>query len=55
NYDFPNNCEDYIHHIGHMRRTSMKGTSYTCFTTNNSKSARKLIYILHEAKADVPQ
>jgi hypothetical protein len=33
----------------------MKGTSYTYFTTDNSKSARELISILREAKADVPQ
>ncbi|KAG2116409.1 uncharacterized protein F5147DRAFT_524630, partial [Suillus discolor] len=54
NYNFPNNCEDYIHCIGHMRHTGMKGTSYTYFTTDNSKSAREFISILHEAKADVP-
>ncbi|KAH7917580.1 hypothetical protein BV22DRAFT_934030 [Leucogyrophana mollusca] len=32
----------------------MKGTSYTYFTTDNSKSARELIGILREAKAVVP-
>ena len=32
----------------------MKGTSYTYFTTDNSKSARELISILREAKAHVP-
>ena len=32
----------------------MKGTSYTYFTTENAKSARDLIAILKEAKADVP-
>ena len=32
----------------------MKGTSYTYFTTDNSKSARELISILREAKANVP-
>lgn len=32
----------------------MKGTSYTYFTTDNSKSARELIGILREAKAHVP-
>ncbi|KAG1835160.1 P-loop containing nucleoside triphosphate hydrolase protein [Suillus variegatus] len=55
NYDFPNNCEDYIHRIGRTGRAGMKGTSYTYFTTDNSKSARELISILREAKADVPQ
>lgn len=32
----------------------MKGTSYTYFTTDNAKSARDLIAILREAKANVP-
>ncbi|KAF9243572.1 P-loop containing nucleoside triphosphate hydrolase protein [Melanogaster broomeanus] len=54
NYDFPNNCEDYIHRIGRTGRAGMKGTSYTYFTTDNSKSARELINILREAKANVP-
>ncbi|KAF7330379.1 ATP-dependent RNA helicase DBP2-A [Mycena venus] len=49
NYDFPNNCEDYIHRIG---RTG--GTSYTYFTTDNAKSARELLAILKEAKAVIP-
>ena len=32
----------------------MKGTSYTYFTTDNAKSARELIAILREAKANAP-
>lgn len=36
------------------QRAGMKGTSYTYFTTENAKSARDLIAILKEAKADVP-
>ncbi|EPS96727.1 hypothetical protein FOMPIDRAFT_1025306 [Fomitopsis schrenkii] len=54
NYDFPNNCEDYIHRIGRTGRAGMKGISYTYFTTDNAKSARDLIKILVEAKANVP-
>ncbi|KAI0313180.1 DEAD-domain-containing protein [Amylostereum chailletii] len=54
NYDFPNNCEDYIHRIGRTGRAGMKGTSFTYFTTDNAKSARDLLAILREAKADVP-
>jgi len=54
NYDFPNNCEDYIHRIGRTGRAGMKGTSYTYFTTDNAKSARELVSILREAKATVP-
>ncbi|TBU25183.1 hypothetical protein BD311DRAFT_518078 [Dichomitus squalens] len=54
NYDFPNNCEDYIHRIGRTGRAGMTGTSYTYFTTDNAKQARELIGILREAKAHVP-
>ncbi|KAI0667808.1 hypothetical protein C8Q78DRAFT_1081694 [Trametes maxima] len=54
NYDFPNNCEDYIHRIGRTGRAGMKGTSYTYFTTDNAKQARELIGILKEANAVVP-
>lgn len=32
----------------------MKGTSYTYFTTDNAKSARELLAILREAKANIP-
>lgn len=32
----------------------MTGTSYTYFTTDNAKSARELINILREAKANIP-
>ncbi|CDO77180.1 hypothetical protein BN946_scf184705.g5 [Trametes cinnabarina] len=54
NYDFPNNCEDYIHRIGRTGRAGMTGTSYTYFTTDNAKQARELIGILKEANAQVP-
>ncbi|EJD06476.1 DEAD-domain-containing protein [Fomitiporia mediterranea MF3/22] len=54
NYDFPNNCEDYIHRIGRTGRAGQKGIAYTFFTTENAKSARELVTILKEAKAEVP-
>ncbi|EIW57832.1 DEAD-domain-containing protein [Trametes versicolor FP-101664 SS1] len=54
NYDFPNNCEDYIHRIGRTGRAGTTGTSFTYFTTDNAKQARELIGILKEAKAVVP-
>lgn len=54
NYDFPNNCEDYIHRIGRTGRAGRKGTSYTYFTMDNSKAARELVQILRESKADIP-
>lgn len=54
NYDFPNNLEDYVHRIGRTGRAGMEGTAYTYFTTENARSARELVTILREAKADVP-
>ncbi|CAE6456215.1 unnamed protein product [Rhizoctonia solani] len=54
NYDFPNNCEDYIHRIGRTGRAGQKGVSFTYFTTENAKQARELLTILREAKADIP-
>ncbi|KAL5529529.1 DBP2_1 [Sanghuangporus baumii] len=54
NYDFPNNLEDYVHRIGRTGRAGMEGTAYTYFTTENARSARDLITILREAKAEVP-
>ncbi|KAH8110248.1 P-loop containing nucleoside triphosphate hydrolase protein [Phellopilus nigrolimitatus] len=53
NYNFPTNCEDYIHRIGHTGRAGQTGTLYTFFTPDNAKSARDLVKILVEAKADV--
>ncbi|KAJ3917877.1 P-loop containing nucleoside triphosphate hydrolase protein [Lentinula edodes] len=54
NYDFPNNCEDYVHRVGRTGRAGKKGTSFTYFTTENARSARELISILREAKSVVP-
>ncbi|ORY33034.1 P-loop containing nucleoside triphosphate hydrolase protein [Naematelia encephala] len=54
NYDFPNNCEDYIHRIGRTGRAGRTGTSYTLFTADNSKNARELVKILSESKQIVP-
>jgi len=54
NYDFPNNCEDYVHRVGRTGRAGSKGTAYTYFTTDNARQARELIGILREAKSAVP-
>ncbi|KAF8519296.1 DEAD-domain-containing protein [Gautieria morchelliformis] len=54
NYDFPNNCEDYIHRIGRTGRAGQTGISYTYFTTENARSARELLGILRESKSDIP-
>jgi ATP-dependent RNA helicase DDX5/DBP2 len=40
--------------ISLSQRAGMKGTAYTYFTTDNAKSARELLAILREAKADIP-
>jgi hypothetical protein len=53
NYDFPNNCEDYIHRIGRTGRAGNTGVSYTYFTADNSKQARELVGILRESKAEM--
>ncbi|KIJ51056.1 hypothetical protein M422DRAFT_224490 [Sphaerobolus stellatus SS14] len=53
NYDFPNNCEDYIHRIGRTGRAGATGVSYTYFTTDNARQARDLINILRESKSDI--
>lgn len=37
-----------------LQRAGMKGTAFTYFTTDNAKSARELLAILREAKADIP-
>jgi len=54
NYDFPNNCEDYVHRIGRTGRAGRKGTAFTYFTTENAKAASELIAILQDAKQVIP-
>nr|AAD38874.1 p68 RNA helicase [Molgula oculata]AAD38877.1 p68 RNA helicase [Molgula oculata] len=53
NYDFPSQCEDYVHRIGRTARAEQKGTAYTFFTYDNAKQAKDLIAILQEAKQAV--
>jgi len=43
NYDFPMTIEDYVHRVGRTGRVDSKGTSYTFFTDEENKHARKLI------------
>ncbi|KAG8767398.1 ATP-dependent RNA helicase dbp2, partial [Serendipita sp. 398] len=54
NYDFPNNCEDYIHRIGRTGRAGKTGTAFTYFTTENSKAAPELVSILRDGKQHIP-
>lgn len=53
NYDFPSQCEDYVHRIGRTARAEQKGTAYTFFTYDNAKQSKDLIAILQEAKQAV--
>lgn len=57
NYDFPNNCEDYIHRIGRTARgNSEKGLSITFFSPKVDKSnAKKYIEILKDSNQDIPE
>ncbi|KAI7520936.1 hypothetical protein KC331_g19991, partial [Hortaea werneckii] len=52
-YDYPNNSEDYVHRIGRTARAGRTGTAITLFTTDNSKQARDLVNVLHEAKQQI--
>ena len=54
NYDFPNNCEDYVHRIGRTGRAGAKGLAVTFFTQKNASKVRELVNVLREAKQDVP-
>jgi len=55
NYDFPQNCEDYIHRVGRTGRAGKKGTAITFFDArNDAKHARKLIAILQKNNQEVP-
>nr|XP_002130131.1 ATP-dependent RNA helicase dbp2 [Ciona intestinalis] len=53
NFDFPNQCEDYIHRIGRTARANQTGTAYTFFTQANAKQCKDLIEILKEAKQQI--
>lgn len=55
NYDFPVQCEDYVHRIGRTARGSAEtGRAYTFFTRGNRGAARELISLLEEAEQQVP-
>lgn len=53
NYDFPNDCEDYIHRIGRTGRSDKKGVAYTLFTPEDARLAGNLIKVMQEAGQDV--
>lgn len=53
NYDYPNNCEDYIHRIGRTGRSESTGTAYAFFTPGNARHAKQLVDVLVEANQSV--
>ncbi|KAI5189900.1 ATP-dependent RNA helicase DDX5/DBP2 [Nematocida minor] len=56
NYDFPTNCEDYIHRIGRTARgNSEKGLSLTFFSPKDDRAnARKYMEILRDSNQEIP-
>ena len=42
NYDFPNNCEDYIHRIGRGGRFGRKGVAINFVTTDDVRMLRDI-------------
>jgi len=56
NYDFPQNCDDYIHRIGRTGRCGKVGVAITFFDPKvDGKKAGKLIRILTDANQPVPE
>jgi len=49
NFDFPGQCEDYVHRIGRSGRAGATGHAITYFTREDAKLAQGLIEILREA------
>jgi len=55
NYDFPQNCDDYIHRIGRTGRTGKKGTAVTFFDARkDAKKANRLVKVLTDSGQPVP-
>merc|ERR1712083_235634 len=47
NYDFPNNCEDYVHRIGRTGRAGRTGIAVTLFDLQkDGKKARQFVQLL---------
>jgi len=55
NYDFPQNCEDYIHRVGRTGRAGTLGTAITFFDPRgDAKHARSLCALLDKNNQEVP-
>lgn len=49
NFDFPKDCEDYVHRIGRTGRAGKAGMSVTFFGDEDTGNAKKLIEMLRDA------
>jgi len=55
NYDFPQNCEDYIHRVGRTGRAGNQGTAITFFVPRqDAKHSKKLVQLLEKNNQEVP-
>eukprot|EP00494_Astrolonche_serrata_P024991 UN25251 len=55
NYDFPNNCEDYVHRIGRTGRAGRSGIAISFFNIkDDGKKAGPLLKILRKNKQEIP-
>lgn len=55
NYDFANNCDDYVHRIGRTGRAGSFGTAVTFFDpSSDAKKASPLVRLLRSSKQNVP-
>ncbi|KAM0675995.1 ATP-dependent RNA helicase dbp2 [Gurleya vavrai] len=56
NYDFPKQCEDYVHRIGRTARGDVKeGKSFSFFTYDDRNNAKKLVEILEDGKNEISE
>jgi len=55
NYDFANNCDDYVHRIGRTGRAGAFGTAITFFDpSQDSRKAGPLVRLLQQSNQEVP-
>jgi len=56
NYDFANNCDDYVHRIGRTGRAGAFGTAVTFFDPSQDlRKAGPLVRLLQKSGQEVPQ
>eukprot|EP00696_Hemimastix_kukwesjijk_P001082 gnl/Hemi2/11421_TR3959_c0_g1_i1.p1 gnl/Hemi2/11421_TR3959_c0_g1~~gnl/Hemi2/11421_TR3959_c0_g1_i1.p1 ORF type:complete len:586 (-),score=213.03 gnl/Hemi2/11421_TR3959_c0_g1_i1:369-2126(-) len=53
NYDFPHSPEDYVHRIGRTGRAGETGTSFSFFTSSQSRMARDIVKLMEQANQEV--